>query len=32
MIVEQMDTTVVAFEGQSARVDEWGNIIISSAG
>ncbi len=32
MIVEQMDTTVVAFEGQSARVDEWGNIIISLAG
>ena len=30
-IVEQMDTTVLIFPGDTCDVDEWGNLIISLA-
>ena len=28
-IVEQLDTTVIAFPGDRARVDPWGNLVIA---
>ena len=31
-IVEQMDTTVLVFPGDTARVDRWGNLCIDVKG
>ena len=31
-IVDQVDTTTVIFPGQTARVDDWGNLIVTLGG
>ena len=30
-IIDQLDTTSIIYAGQRAKVDEWGNILVSEA-